>query len=216
MKVPVDEDGVPLIEWDMVMQYYAQVATVLPDYVGLITTPMDIESFNFELSGGLNDVDTVSTAEKQFWSATGTSSLLFGDAKNNSAGALKLSIRADEELMYEFMTQCERLVNRRLKFMPGTIKFKINFLPVSVYNYFEMVELYTKAIGYGYPVKRAAGAVIGLTADDLQSQTFLENEVLDITSQFVPVSTSHTQSGLNREISHEGLNDISTSEEYGE
>lgn len=194
LKVPIDKDGVPLIEWNLVQMYYAQIADILPDYVGLIASPMEVTDFNFEKSGSLSELDTVIQAEEQFWNSTGTSALLFGNSKNKTAGALGLSINADEEVMFAFMEQCQRLVNRRLKKLSGKIKFKINFLPITIYNQKNTVDMYSKVLTYGYPVKRAACAALGLTPDDVNSQAYFENEVLDLKTQFVPVQTSHTQS----------------------
>lgn len=193
-KIALDSDGLPVLEWDTVLQYCAQIDSVLPDYIGLFATPFDIESFEFENSGGLNEVDTVSRANEYFWNSTGTSALLFGDAKNNTAGALNLSITADEEIMFMFMEQCQRLVNRRLKYLSGTPDFKISFLPMTVFNRNTVQESYSKAVTYGYPIKRAAVATMGLTPDDFMSQTYLENQVLQLQNEFIPVQTSHTQS----------------------
>lgn len=193
-KIALDSDGMPILEWDTVLQYCAQIDAVLPDYIGLFATPFDIKSFEFENSGGLNEVDTVARANEYFWNSTGTSALLFGDAKNNTAGALNLSITADEEIMFMFMEQCQRLVNRRLKCLSGTPDFKITFLPMTVFNRKTVQESYSKAVTYGYPVKRAAVATMGLTPDDFIAQTYLENQVLQLQNEFIPVQTSHTQS----------------------
>lgn len=197
VKVPVDEDGIPLLDWDIVRDYCAQIDAELPDYVGLFATPMNIDSFEFEKSGGLSDVDTVSRATEQFWNSTGTSPLLFGDAKNNTAGALKLAITADESIMFIFLEQCQRLVNRRLKFIKSGFDFKIQFIPITVFNKADIQDMYSKVLTYGYPVKRAACATLGMTPDDVMAQTYLENNILNITNGFIPVQTSHTQSNNN-------------------
>jgi hypothetical protein len=120
---------------------------------------------------------------------------LFGDAANTTAAALNLSVRTDEELVYAAMAQCERLVNRRLKLLPGSLKFSINILPVTIFNQEKMIGYYKEAATYGLPTKMAYAASVGIPAAQVEGLNFLENDVLKLNDKFIPLASSHTQSG---------------------
>lgn len=192
LQIPMDKDGELLISWEKALKYYNQLLSVLPEGIGATISPMKIESIDFEKGGNLSDSDEVSKSEEQFWSNAGISSLLFGSRKNTSSSALKLSIKADEELVFAVLAQIERWINRRLKAVSGTIKFKINMLPITVFNQDEMIKSYTTTSTYGVPVKSYLCGTLGLSPSDISGMTYLENEILKIPETFVPLSSSHT------------------------
>ena len=89
MKIDLNSDGAPTVDWPLAEKYYQQLCNVLPPYVGATISPMKIEGFDFDKNAGTSDVDTVSRAEKQFWFDTGTSSLLHGKIMYNKLRKLK-------------------------------------------------------------------------------------------------------------------------------
>lgn len=194
MEIPLDADSIPKIDWDLAQQYYQQMLGVLPPGVGGVISPMKLSAFTFEKSGGLNDVDTVARATEQFWLGSGTSPLIFGSADNDTAAALKLSILADEELVFGLMNQCERLVNRILKQMAGTQKFKINFLPVTIFNKQDWISNYKEAATLGLPVKGAYASVLGLAPTDVMGVNYIEMDILGM-GELTPLKSSYTQPG---------------------
>lgn len=197
MKVPVDDQNVPM-DIDVATQYYRHVAGVLPDNVGVVMTPMQLEGINLTKSG-LSDTDEVARAEQHFWSTTGTSPLLFGADTTGSVTALKLSIKASEEIVLAVMRQVERWINRRIKKVPGSIKFKCKVLPLTHYNLEEKVNMYKEAATYGLPVKSMYAASQDLEPNDMSAMTTLENEILKFPDKFIPLSSTHTQSATESE-----------------
>ena len=194
MKIEVDEDGTPQIDWPMAEKYYKQLCASLPPFVGAALTPMEISSFEFEKSNGTNDVDTVSRAEEQYWFNTGTSALLHGSSTSDTAGTLKLSIRSDEEIMFGLQRQAERLINRILKNLSGTVKFKINFLPVTFFNQDEQVQVYKEAATLGIPGSKAAyAAAVGIPQHDLLGMEYIEMELLNM-GGLTPLTSGYTVS----------------------
>ena len=191
MEVPLDEDGVPLIDWPLAEKYYQHLVNSLPPYVGAAMMPMKMNSIKFEQSA-TNDVDTVVRAEEQFWREGGTSPLLFGSSDNDTAGALKLSLRTDEELVFGLMNQCERLVNRIVKQMSGTQKFKLNFLPITIFNQEDKVAQYKDAASLGIPVKSAYAAALGLQPLDVIGNNYIEMNILKM-GNLTPLKSSYNQ-----------------------
>lgn len=193
LEIPVDNENTPKMTFDQASKYYDLLASNLPPFVGASMAPMKLTDYNFDNSGGLRDVDIVARSERQFWTDSGNSSLLFGDAANNTAGALKLSIRADEELVFGWVNQCERLINRILKNMSGAQKFKITFLPTTIYNIGEMVDYYKNASTLGIPVKSAYASVLGVNTTDVIGMDYIERNILGM-DELSPLSSSYNTS----------------------
>lgn len=193
MQIPVDKDGIPLIDGDMAADYFNDMLEVLPENIGAILSPMKIESWNFEKSGGMKDSDEVHKSEEQYWSSAGTSSLLFGSSENATSSTLKLSIKADEEIALSVMTQFERWLNRRLRNVTGSIKFRAKILPITVFNQDEMIERYNKAGASGLPVKLMLCAAMGFEPSEALGMAHLENDIMKLAEQFTPLQSAHTQ-----------------------
>ena len=140
----------------------------------------------------------MSRAERQFWQDSGSSSLLFGDAANTTAGALKLSIKADEEIVFSWMNQLERIVNRILKTISGTQKFKISFLPTTNFNVGEMIGYYKDAASLGIPVKSAYSSVLGVSATEIPGMDYVEREILGM-DELMPLTSGYNTAGLGDE-----------------
>lgn len=209
LEIPLDDDGKPLFDFATAQQYYTQVLNNVPDYVGVTVSPFKMESYNFEKSGGLASTNEVADSEETFWNATGTSGLLFGSSKNDSSSAMKLSITADEGMVFALMTQCERLINRHLKDMSGATKFKINILPVTIYNKADMASLYQGGATYGLPVKSSYAAVMNLQPLDIAAMNFIEMDALGM-GELMPMASSYTQpsDGGGRPTAEESGEDI--------
>lgn len=196
MKIPM-KDSVPEIDWEKAKEFHSQFDSVLPEYIGSVLTPMSIESFDFEKSGSNQDSDYITQAENQYWSAAGTSGLLFGSGDNPSSSTIKLSLKSDEEIIFAVMRQLERWVNRKLKYISGTIKFKIKFLDVTVYNQQEKFDQIIKGAQYSLPLKMAAYSVLGFEPSDISSMSYLENTLLKLQENLVPLQSSYTQTNDN-------------------
>lgn len=192
MEIPLNDDGTPVFGWEVALEYYAQLCKALPNYVGAVMSPMAISSYDFEKSGGVKDVDTVSRAEEQFWTNSGTSALLHGSAKNNSAGALKLSNKTDEEMMFSIQNQVERLVNKILKSISGTQKFKLTFLGSTIFNQEDLVKLYKEASTLGIPASKSAYAsLLKVSAGDILGMDVIENDILGM-DELTPLESGYT------------------------
>ena len=192
MRVPLNDNGELSLPWDQVLEFYQHLCNALPDYVGAAAVPMELDDIDFHDSNARNTSD-LEEAIRSFWYSTNTSPLLFGDATNNTATALRMSIRTDEELVFTVMAQCERLINHHLKKIGGSVKFRVNLLQVTVFNQEQMTGFYKEASTLGLPAKTAYASTIGLHTPSIPGMCYLENEVLKLPEVFVPLSTSYTQ-----------------------
>jgi len=207
MRIPTNDQGEPTMGWPLIMKFYDHLSNSLPPYVGAAAIPMELDTINFEKSGAAADTDELEKATRNFWYSSGTSPLLFGDASNTTSAALRLSIKTDEELVLAAMAQCERLINRQLKQLTGSVKFQINILPVTIFNQEQMISYYKEAATYGLPVKSCYAASMGIQPSTLQSMCYVENELLDFKNNFIPLSSTHTESTEDREAGAPVLSD---------
>lgn len=191
-KIDVDEEGVPAIDYDTAMDYYRHVSGNVGDRVGVAISPFEFKSYTFDQSGATAQVNTVAQATENFFSAAGTSALLHG-ATNSTAGVTKLAIKADESLAFGLMYQCQSVINRFLKTLSGTVKFKIRFLNVSIFNWEEVLAKYKESLNYGM-AKLEYMACLGIPQHDIVGESFIENEIIGINDLLTPIKTASTLS----------------------
>ena len=195
MRVPLNDKSELSLPWETIMDFYKHLSNALPDYVGAAAVPLELDDIDFRESNARSTSD-LEEATRDFWSATGVSSLLFGDAANNTASALRLSIRTDEEIVFCLVAQCERLINHHLaKKVGGSLSFRINILPVTVFNQEQMVGYYKEAATYGLPTKTAYASTTGISPTAVPGLCTVENDILEYPEIFIPLSSSYTMSG---------------------
>lgn len=64
-----------------------------------------------------------------------------------------MSIKSDEEIVFQLLTQIERWLNRYLKSQFKDLMFNVSILPVTRFNQGEMYKMYLENAQYGVPVK---------------------------------------------------------------
>lgn len=195
MKLGIDKDGNWQMDLEKAKEFWRNLDSVLPDEIGSVLTPMDLDKISFEKAHTAN-TNTVAEAEEELFSAAGVSSLLFNNDKA-SANALELSIKADQAITYGIVKSIEDMVNRFIQSQAYGKNFKVNFLDVSTFNRKEMGDMYLKAAQYGLPTVCMYAASQGLGQAELDSMNYLENDLLEIKKLFVPLQSSSTQSGNN-------------------
>ena len=110
------------------------------------------------------------------------------------------------------MYQCERIVNRFLKLLSGTVKFKIHFLDVSVFNREDKIEQYRSSMNYGIG-KLEFCAVMDIRQHDILGENYIESEIIGINELFTPMKTASTQSADEAQAGRPTLGDGEISDE---
>lgn len=195
MKLPMEKDGSWGIDFGKAKEFWRNLDSVLPEEIGSVLTPMDIDKISFEKSN-TGDTDTVTEAEQHMFSAAGVSSLLFNNEKA-SANALLLSIKADQAITYGIVKSIQDVINRLLQAQSYGKNFKVNFLDVSPYNRKEIGDAYLKAASYGLPTVSAYAASQGVGQAELDSMSFLECDVLGLQDMFRPIQSSTQMSSAD-------------------
>lgn len=199
-KMETDDEGIPKMEFDMAQKYYGQMAQNLPDGIGLLMSPFEIQDFSFQ-SSSASDRNAVTDAEDQFWYASGTSPLIFGSSKATSSSSLTLSVKPDEEIAFTLLQQFQRFFNKKIKKMDLAHGFKIKFSNQSIFNTDEYANRLSKASAYGVPVKLEYASALGLSPSDVVGMSYLEDDILGLTTKIwkSPLISSNTQSTVGNE-----------------
>lgn len=195
-QIPIDdkksEANQFLIDLDTAIAFHNKATESLPDEVGLITSPMKIEAIKLERRK--TDVDEVAKSERAYYAAAGVSQLLF-NGNSTTSTSLSKSVITDEQIAFALLKQVERWLNRKLKYINKSFKFRVKFLETTDFNHAEVTDRYLKAAQYGVPVIQELAASLGLSPSALINKTFLQNEILNLPIKLIPLSSSHTQSG---------------------
>lgn len=192
MTIGLNENGEWQIDLDKAKEFWRNLDSVLPDEIGSVLTPLPINKISFEKSH-TGDTDTIADAEQNLFSAAGVSSLLFNNDKA-SANALVLSIKADQSVTFGIVKSIEDAVNRFIQSQAYGKNFKVTFLDCSPFNRKEVGDMYLKACQYGVPMVSYYCASQGLSQSEMDCMNFLENDILNIKSTFIPLQSSTTQS----------------------
>lgn len=179
-----------LISLESVKMFHNGIKAVLPDQIGLISTPMDVEDYSFERKNN-SALNNMTEAEEEIFSSAGVPSGLFNSGSTSSVG-LNRAIQTDESMMFGLLRQVERTFCRRLrKFKGEGYVFEAIFPDLTVYNRDDKIDLYLKTAQYGYP-KLLVNSALGLSQNQLVGMMALENECLDLTDRLKPLTSSHT------------------------
>jgi len=195
MKLPMEDDGSWGIDLDKAKEFWRNLDSVLPEEVGSVLTPMDIDKISFEKSN-TGDVNTISDAQQNIFTAAGVQSMLFNNDKA-SANALLLSIKADQAITYGIVKSIQDVVNRIVQAQSYGKNFTVNMLNVSQYNSKEVGDAYLKAASYGLPTISAYAASQGIGQAELDSMSFLETKVLGLQELFKPIMSSTQMSAAD-------------------
>lgn len=180
-----------LIDQQFMNYFHNQASNAVPDNVGVITSPMEIDAVKFDKDRA--DTDGVGKATRDFWESSGASQLLFS-SQNSSSSSLGVSIISDEEIVFNLTTQIERWLNRYMKNEFNTLFFNVRILPITYYNQDKMYKMYLEAGSYGTPTKSLLSASVGLEPIEFIGMAHLENKLLKMQEEWVPLMNSHTMS----------------------
>ena len=164
------------------------------DNIGMFYSPMDFESISFA-SNQSNTRNKVKEATDQLYDSLGFSKLLFN---SDSATTLQYSTKLDESQIFALNRQLETWVSRKLVY-----KFKGNFrcafVDVTQLSINDVADRLLKAATYGLPTVSHYCAVLGINQNDMMALNYLQTDVLDISNNFIPLSSSNTMSAKTQE-----------------
>lgn len=195
MEIPINsssgtEDDF-LLSMDTIEYFNTVMQQNLPDGIGIITSPMKATPISLNNSATANTSNIQDTVQLLFDGA-GFSKMLFSDAKNSTA--LSYSVKVDESRLYGLYRQYEDIVNKKIRDkFKGKFKFKI--LNMSKISEKDTIDTFIKTAQISVPNKTVLTSALGLEPYEVYGLGKLENEVLELSSNWQCLNTSFTASG---------------------
>ena len=171
--------------------FYELARDSIADSIGIFYSPMDWEAIKFS-DGATNGRNRVQEATDQLYDSLGISRLLFN---SDNATTLKYSIKVDESVIFQLNRQIETWVTRKYVYKHKG-NFRVQLLDVTRFNQQEVFDMYMKAGQYGQPVQAHVSAILGMNQQEMMAMNYIQNEILEIPTKFIPMSSSNTQSGM--------------------
>lgn len=194
-KIPLrDKTGVNndfMVDMDMSDYFHEQVAEASPDNVAVITTPMEIDTINFEKDS--LDSDGIAKATKEFWEESGTSQALFSSSMTETSEGIKKSTETDEQLVYEILTGFDTWLKRYVKLNSNAKFLQPKLLDISKFNEDKESEVYLKGAQAGMPFKTHFASAKGLEPIEMLGLAMIENEIFELPDKLIPLRSSHTE-----------------------
>lgn len=201
-KMPLDNNGELVFEMDEIEEIHAGVAEMLKDLdtVDVLTTVGDATLENLQdSSAATQSANRIEKYDKQAWDALGRSALLFN---SDNSSSLTLAIKKDESLMKGYLsaydTWIRYLINQRFSRTGLTFDFEI--LPITVFNQKEFAADCLQSAQFGYS-KMRAGVSYGIKQINQLSLITFENDFLKMHEKMIPLMSSYTQTGDEKNIS---------------
>lgn len=193
-KIPHLNDGILLFEPDEAAAMHQAAVNMMRGNknVSVMTTYADVDAI---VSRTASDsvTNTLERMLNNIYYNSGTSSEIFAARSNLT---LETSLRKDLAMMMTLADKFSRFITVVLNdnFANSNVNFSFKILPISYYNQKEFAESSLQMANSGYSFLLPALAM-DITQSQLTNVKELENNLLDLKSLLIPLSTSYTQSG---------------------
>lgn len=208
-----DDANAFALSMDNAITYFNMAMENMPDGVGGLISPFDkVEPVKVERQDRVQDM--VSEAEDTLYNSAGVSKLIF-NSDNASGAALTKSVKFDSFVVFKNLRQVERHINKRLKNKNKKIYFRIEFLNITEDDRKEQVDMYKNGATLGVPCKFKLAAAMGLSPMSVIANNYLEQKVLKISEEWIPLSSSYqtSENGVGKPQNDE--DDLEPSSEVG-
>lgn len=181
-----------LVSTTTALTFYNLLLNNLPEGIGAFLSATPFKDINFG-SGAMTDKDQVDRAENNVFTSSGISPINFGKGANNSS-TVKFSNLGDSARLFKVYRQLERWLNRKFK-KEYNGRFVVELLDVTIFTLQDTIDQYLKLAQYGVPVKLQLASLMGVNQSKERGLTFLEDNILDLSNEWKPLQSTHTQSG---------------------
>ena len=168
------------------------VEEAIPPNMSAAIVPGKLNEISFPDSTAA-DTTKVMKATETVLNTAGGAEVLNGSTINNTYAFKLATLVNTEYAISSLLPQVQSWVNHRMKLMLSD-PCKVKFFPVSVYTLPDYKEQLLTAAQNGFPTVLAFGACNGYSEKDTIALNNLEVNILKLTDNFKPLSTSYTQS----------------------
>lgn len=181
------------VDPDLAVSYFNKmVDEAIPPNMSAAIVPGKLNEISFP-DNAASDTTKVARATETVLNTAGGAEVLNGSTINNTYLA-KLATQVNTEYaISSLLPQIQSWTNHRLMLMVSD-PCKVKFFPVSVYTLPDYKESLLTGAQNGFPTILAYGACNGYSEKDTIALNNLEANILHLTENFKPLSTSYTQS----------------------
>ena len=189
-----DEPDDFAVDIDTAIDYYNRLAEKLPDCVSSCISPLPIDVIEFK-GNTTEDVDMISNSMSNLFKAAGVAQILDSEQLSGD-GAFKAALIADSSMALKILLPQIQVWHNH--YLQNHLKHAcpIKYIEVTPYTKETVIQQYAEAAQYGVSVKLGYASLLGLDPLEANSLTYLENDCLNLTENWLPLQSSHTQSGL--------------------
>lgn len=221
-KMPIDKNGDLVFDVEEAMQLHQNVKRMIGDAFGLevITTFAEVDVADMADNSTNNSAAAYDQIKNAVNDEAGISSLLF-----NADGNITLdkSIINDEASIWNLVLSYQIFLNdciSKFNKSPKKIKYKVEILPTTIYNYKELAKQYKENMQVGFS-KMLPQVAMGQSQSTVLATAFFENDYLDLINVFIPPLISSTMNpdmlkARNGGLSEEKESGRPTKESQGE
>lgn len=193
-KLPLDKNGEPVFDMDEAAVIHNNAVRMLAKAIGIdvLTTFADTDVEDMAANVNQTATDDLERVERTVFNESGTAQNLFNTSGQN---ALDKSILNDEASMYNLILQFEAFLNFiAAPLETSKLKYEVQILTTTIYNYKEMAKLYKEQTQLGYS-KMLPQIALGQSQISILANAYFENDILDLVNVFIPPLMSSTMNG---------------------
>lgn len=181
------------IDISLALDYYRKLEASLPDCVSSVVSPMPIEAVEFK-GTTTDDTDMVANSMSNLFKVSG-GSMVLNDEHTGSTIYRAHMIADMETALKPLLGEIEAWINRYLQYKlpnPAIVKY----IETSPWMKNEKRKELIESAQYGVPASKiAVGTLDGFSPLELMRMEYLENTVLSVHKNWMPLNSTHTQSG---------------------
>ena len=185
------------VDLDTCVRFYNKINQLLPPGLGIVLSPMPIDYIDLK-TDATEETNRIADSMSNLFATAGTP-ILDNTIVNNNTG-IKAALLADTLLAQKsLLPQIEAWVNRMLDVMIPNNGVRVEYMPdVSPYNKSEKIKEMREAATLGVPGAATKYSVLlGISQLDSYCLNVLEHKILKIQDNWIPLSTSYTQSATS-------------------
>lgn len=175
------------------LRYFAKLEENLPDGIAAAISPLPIDVIEFDPTDS-SDTDMISNSTKNITKNASAANILYSDGDGTTITKLK-AICDENMILSALLPQIQAWVNLQLNYWVGTDHAHVKFFKIGPYTREERKKEYLNDAQYSIPAKLAVSSLDGFTPLEAFCIATLENQILNLSENWEPLQSSHTQSG---------------------
>lgn len=202
MRIPLLNSQNPddmALSLELAKKFYNKAAADLPPEIGLILSPMEVDSITFDKSA-TSDSNAIFDNYENLMEQTGIAQV-FASSRLNGASSVRMSMLTDALMATKgIMGQIEAFINERIQMEYPNSAAYVKFIDVTTYTKEERLSQVEKAASLGLPVKLEYMTLLGYDPLETMASDWLETKLELSVNKFIhPLVSSHTQSANSDE-----------------